>query len=146
MLPKTFRFVAVNNTGQSLVFDSLARLSVTYEAWKFNSSGALVYASEVTTGLDTFGSGETITDGSASDFGTNQDNSSNLNLGINGTFEVTQPNNSADGSVDLYYEYSTDGGTDFPGNRPEVDIEAELTLVATITFAASGVKATNFSI
>ncbi|KKL64496.1 hypothetical protein LCGC14_2164430, partial [marine sediment metagenome] len=60
MLPKTFRFVAVNNTGQTMTFNSGSRLAVNYESWKFDSNGALVYRAEITNGLDTFTSGETI--------------------------------------------------------------------------------------
>ena len=147
MLPKTFRFIAVNNTGVEMRRNNVDTLAVDYIAWKFNANGALVYSTEVTGALDSFNGGDRLSDGSASDAGADQDNSSNLNLGLHGVFSTIHTSGTADGSIDLYYELATDGGTDWPSNQPDVDVDTDFTHLASIQYSsASGQRSTNFLI
>ena len=146
MLPKTFRFVALNETGNDLHYNTGCRISVTYEPWKFDTNGAVSYGSEVTTSLNTFTTNSVLSN-NASITGSLQDNSSNVYLGVNGVFNVTLPSGSATGTVGLYYEWSTDGGTTWPRDKPEASVSDDLESLTTIPFAsASGQRASVFSI
>lgn len=104
MLAKYYRFRALNDTDQTITYNDAGRLDVTWIPYKF-TNGILVYGSEVT--QEIIASGETIA-ADAEDEGAVVDNSSDLYLGLKGTFQVIADLTSTDGTVYLYLEESTD--------------------------------------
>lgn len=102
MLGHTWRLQGFNDTGVSVDIDVQAR------PWKFTSAGALSYAAEGEVANLTASAG-------AYTSGASQDNSTNLYIGAD--FEVVfTPSASATGSVAVYLQHSTDGGTTWPSN------------------------------
>ncbi len=110
MLPKYWRLVAKNKTGQDLNYDSGARLAIRYAPWKRDPSGALVEGAEASDDFG-FGAGDTIVDASWKSMDASGagyiDNSSNKYEGIYGQLDVTADNASASGTVELFVEFST---------------------------------------
>jgi len=145
MLPQTYKFHAVNKTGAAInVATSGAENAITVDVlpWNFDSNGALVYAgSEVAAFAAT---GDIVDDGTEA--GSAQDNSSNLYLGLHGKATAKTNGVGADGTVDIYYEYATDGST-FPSDAANVDVEVDLSFLGSITIpAASEEHSINFEI
>ena len=141
MLPKNYKFHLVNNAGVLLDFDGgndLATIKV--QPYNFSSAGALQYGSEVTV----FTGSATLADGS-SQAGTAQDNSSSLSIGLH-CAALVQTTGAANGSIDVYYEYSTDEGITFPSDAADVDVETDLVYLGSISFAASGVHSINIEV
>lgn len=135
MLAKFWRLRMVNNTDQTLTYDSAARINIRMAAWKLGASGALSYAT-ITEDLG-FGAGETITAGSEVE-GTVVDNTSNLYYGIKGTFEVLADATSTDGTCDLYLEESEDN-TQWPSDQIDFDITLHMILLCRLTFSTATV-------
>jgi hypothetical protein len=105
MLGRNFRFSVNNQTG--------VNVDVTIQArqWKFDSSGALVYASEV----EVFNETGIANSTTAWTEDTAIDNSSNLYLGADLEVVIT-PASSATGAVSVQIQRSTDGGTTWPSD------------------------------
>lgn len=103
MLGRNFRLSVNNQTG--------VNVDVTIQArqWKFDSSGALVYASEV----EVFNETAIASSSTAWTADTAVDNSSNLYIGADLEIIVT-PASSATGTVLIQIQRSTDGGTTWP--------------------------------
>ena len=74
--------------------------------WKL-TNGALVYGTAIT---DDIGQTATIADDAETE-GDVQDNTSNLYLGVLGTFEVTHDLDAAAGEYRLYYEHCEDNSS-----------------------------------
>ena len=104
MLAPYFRFRVLNSTDQTLTYDDGARISVKWVPWKF-TSGARVDGSAVTQNTDFLNTGESIAAAAESE-GAVVDNTTDLNLGLKGIFEVTADLTSTDGTVYLYMEES----------------------------------------
>ena len=107
MLAKFWRLHMINNTGQTMDFDAGARIAIRVMAWKI-SSGNLTFDTVITEDLG-FIATNTIADGGIVE-GTVVDNTSELQWGFNGTFEITHDVDAALGSVDLYLETSDNDG------------------------------------
>ncbi len=130
-LPHTYRFKVLNSTGQTIATDSIF---VRARRVKFDSAGALSYeGSEATV----FSYASTLATATYQ-AGTTQDNTTNKWLGGDFEFTVTAPASSA-GDVVLYFERSTDGGTDF-------DDDGLGEVVAVLNFTTSGTKRVTFSL
>lgn len=118
MLGKTYRLVVLNESGAALT-----GLTCTLEPWKLDSSGAMVYGSEITvSGLSTTLANQTA---DASD---TIDNSTNKYLGFACTWGITV-GSSMSGTASLYLQHSTDGGTDWPdiiSSATPDEVEGEL--------------------
>ena len=129
MLPKNYKFHLVNNTGES--FDGTGSndtARITTIAWKFNTTGALVYGVEAT-GLDV----DTVVADSGNVGGSAQDNSSALNLGLHGKFTVDFLTGTPTGSMLGFVELATDGST-FPSDVAELNASRDLTSIGSIAF------------
>jgi hypothetical protein len=103
MLGRNFRF-SVNNQGG-------VNVDVTIQArqWKFDSSGALVYAAEV----EVFNETAIANSTTAWTEDTAIDNSTNLYIGADLEIVIT-PAASATGTVTVQIQKSTDSGTTWP--------------------------------
>jgi len=80
--------------------------------------------------------------------GTVVDNSSDLYLGLNGTFRVVADLTSSDGTMYLYVEESTDNSV-WPSDQADFDIELHMDFVCALqmsTDAADEGAAKNFSL
>ena len=63
MLAQFYKFVAVNNTGQTLTYNSNARLNLKVTPWYITpSTGLIAYAPDSDDDFG-FGAGETVADG-----------------------------------------------------------------------------------
>lgn len=144
MLAQDYKFHFVNNSGVQLDFNGNSaneKIDLDLLAWKLDSNGAKVDGSEVNLAY----SAADIADGGSAEF-TGQDNSTNLQLGLHGRFTVQTDNASAAGPVDLYLEYTTDGGTTFPSDAANFDPEQDLILVASVTLGGAQTRAVNFEL
>ena len=130
MLAHTYRFTLRNECGQTL-----AQNNATVTARKFKwSAGTKSYDASEDTDYTMDDAGG-LADGSY-DNGSTVDNSSDLWDGGDFVLSITAPA-SASGEFYLYYDVSTDGGTDWPTNGYG-------RLVAVIAFTSSGTKSTEF--
>lgn len=130
-LPHTYRFLTLNNTGQTV---SANNIKVNARRVKFNSNGSLLYEgaeSGVYTNVASMVNG-------VYNSGITQDNTGSGWLGGDFEFTVTAPA-SSNGNVDLYLQRSTDGGTDW-GDPDLAD------LVSSLNFTTSGTKQKTFSL
>ena len=103
MLTSFYRFILVNNSGQTVTYDSNARLVLHLKGWFINpSTGKLDYT---LLGPESFGfgAGDTTIDG-AEDIGSIEfDNTSNLFLGTQVQLDILHDAGAlADGTFDLY--------------------------------------------
>lgn len=123
MLGRNYRFVAANNLGQTM---DIASVVIKARRWKYNSTGVKTWeASEasIASNAGTIAS-------NAYSAGAAVDNSSDAYAG--GTFKLTVvAPASASGSVTIWLQNSTDGGTTWPDNGRGIK-------VATFGFAAAG--------
>lgn len=124
MLGRTYRYQVYNNTGTSVTF------TVKERPWKFGSDGALAYAAAEGAPISAASVG-------AATYGTSSgtDNSTTLYLGADVTWTAT-PSASATGTVALYIQRSTDGGTTWPTSGRGQQIGG-------IAFAASSAAVTD---
>ena len=141
MLAGKMQFHLVNNTGQTLDTNGIGPITVAFKFWKYGATGALEYAPTETT--LTY-SGADVTNGSDALLG-EVDNSSTLYLGAHGEFQCISPA-SADGTIDLYMEWATDGGTDYPSEATSAGIEEDLTYVTSCVMGASETKVKTFEL
>ena len=138
MLPKFYKFHAVNNAGATIECSTDHPnnvIEVFVEEWKIDGDGAVEYAGE-TTALDC---GTDLADGSAFE-GAAQDNSAELDVGLHGRLHVKTDATVADAKrVDLYVEWSTDGGTTYPSDSGDFVPEEDLVRVTGLTVDGSSV-------
>lgn len=120
MLPKYWRLRMLWDGDQTLTYNDGARIAVRCLPWNRNTSGIPVYGTVITEDLG-FGAEETIVDEGEVE-GAVVDNTSNLYLGIQGTFEVTADLTSTDGTAYLYVEESDDNST-WPSDQDNFQIE-----------------------
>lgn len=105
ILGRNWRIGAYNSTGVT------CNVVVTMRPFKFGTDGALTPAASELSAYSNASLATTVYSA-----GTNQDNSSALNLGADILVTVT-PSGTADGAVTIYLEHSTDGGTTWPSSR-----------------------------
>lgn len=131
MLPRNYKFHIVNNSGVTIEFstdDANNTFTIKGRGWKYTSAGALSYGSEQTCFADPTSD---LADGSSLEAASEVDNSTDLFLGMH--FIASLVTDAAtSGTLDIYYEYSTDGGTTYPSDAPDFDTEADLIYVASI--------------
>ena len=106
MLGKFWRLRMINQTGQTMTYTGAARILIRFMQWKL-SSGNLVYASVTTEDLG-FSSGTIVDDGEVES--TVVENTTDLYLGVNGTFEIIHDLDAAVGQCRLYLEFSDNNG------------------------------------
>jgi hypothetical protein len=146
MLAKYYRFWAVNNTGQTMTFETdgvgnAAQLNLRILPWKY-VDGVLTYYDAITDDLG-FSSG-TLTDGSSTE-GDVQDNRTNLYQGAKCFFEAKHDHASASGTVDLYMEESDDN-TNWPSDVANFDDEVDGMHAVSLTIGNDENHGANFSI
>jgi len=149
MLPKFYRFRIENQMGAQIDFSSDGANNsfiINAEGWKFDSNGALVYSSELNVFLDPTAD---LADAAAVE-GTSQDNGTNLFLGLN-CYAIFTTDCASAGRIDIYYEYSTDGGTTYPSDAADLVESEDLKFIRSIVHPGGGagapdVKAVNFAI
>ena len=143
MLNKFQRLRFINETGQTMTYNDGARIAIRIQPWKF-TSGALVYGTIVTEDLG-FGAADTIADNGEEE-STVIDNSSDLFLGYEGTFEVTHDLDAAIGVCRLYLEESDNDGN-WPSDSDDFVI-TDLRLIAVLPIDNSNTdksRSVNFS-
>lgn len=102
MLPRFYKFIVVNNSGQTLTFDNNARLNLKLWAWIIDpTTGKMTYTQIADDDMN-FVATNTLSDG-AEQLGDEIDNTSNLFVGLRVQLEVTHDEGTlADGNFDLY--------------------------------------------
>jgi len=139
MLAQFYKFVAVNNTGQTLTYNSNARLNLKVTPWYITpSTGLIAYAPDSDDDFG-FGAGETVADG-AEVLSSEVNNTSDKYLGAQVQLKMTHDEGSAaDGTVDLYLvsgdatgELETDA-TGYDGAETN-----KLQFIGSLTWHASG--------
>ena len=144
MLARNYKFHIVNNSGVQLDFstNSAAEKSrISLRRWKFASDSSLSYESaEVTQDASA-----DVANGASFEFAA-LDNSTDKYLGLHGRFRVETDNVSASGTVDLYVELTTDGGTDYPSDEGGFDPEVDLIQVASVTISGAQAREVNFEL
>jgi len=139
MLSKYYGFVVVNNTGQTLTYNSNGRINLKITPFYINSStGKITYGTTVSDDCG-FGAADSTADG-GEDPSSEQDNSSNLYTNALVQLEITHDEGTAaDGTYDIYYEGS-DATGDLPSDQSGYD-DAEtnqLTFVGSLLWHSSG--------
>jgi hypothetical protein len=147
MFPDYSKFHIVNNTGQTLPFQTTGtnNFVITGKPWKFDSSGVLTYGSEVTL----FADNDTSLANAAALEGAEFNNTTNKWLGMFCIAKlVTSAVATAQGGVDIYWEWSTDGaaGT-YPSDAAEWVIAEDLVRIRRVqTKATNETRSVNFRI
>lgn len=147
MLTDFFKFHFVNNTGVQLDFQNNSvneKIDLDYKKWKFDSNGALSF--DVVTNLAY--TATDVANGNSAEFAAD-DNSTDKNLGLHGVLTVQTDNPSADGTVDLYLDWSYDGGTTYASDAADFNPEEDLIWVASARIVGDGagyVRAVNFEV
>lgn len=137
MLPRDYRFHIVNNSGVTIEFATDAAnntFAITGRGWKF-TSGALAYHGSELTLMPTQSASDvadTISLVSDSDIS----NATNLFIGMHCTAALVT-DAATDGTLDIYYEYSTDGASTWPSDAVDFDAEADLIHVASISLGTT---------
>ena len=134
MLAKYWRLRFYWVADQTLTYADGARVNVRSSPWKL-SSGNLTYGTTITDDMG-FTSGTIVTTGESE--GDVNDNTSDLNWGIKGFFEVIADLSSTDGSGYLYLEES-DNNTNWPSDAADFDILTDMRLVGVVTLSTDAV-------
>jgi len=134
MLAKYWRLRFYWVADQTLTYADGARVNVRSSPWKL-SSGNLTYGTTITDDMG-FTSGTIVTTGESE--GDVNDNTSDLNWGIKGFFEVIADLSSTDGSGYLYLEESDDN-TNWPSDAADFDILTDMRLVGVVTLTTDAV-------
>ncbi|MBN1609241.1 MAG: hypothetical protein JW940_21605 [Polyangiaceae bacterium] len=121
-LGSTWRVYARNQSGESL---DAGDIDLEFKLWKYDSSGALSYSSEVTRSNNASIADDA--DGNCNGATGYEDNSSDKYLGLHGRATVTTGTGATDGLVELWLQFSPDGGTDWPISRQGVLLAVILT-------------------
>lgn len=135
MLPQDYKFHIVNKTGVQLDFSSNSaneKADLDFTKWKRDANNDITYDSETNLAL----SSDVANDGS--DEFTAQDNSTDKYEGLFGRLTIETDNASADGYVQLYAEWTGDGGTTFPSDAADFDPEKDLVLLGSLEIVGDG--------
>ena len=136
MLPEFYRFRVVNNTDQTLTYDNDARVELHITPWKM-TSGAMAQGTIISDTTSFLDSGESIA-AAAEVEGAVIDNTSNLYIGFTGIFYVKADQNSTDGTVDLYMEWSTDNSR-WPSDLADFDVTTDCMFLGSLTLSTDAV-------
>ena len=138
MLGTTYRFTAVNNTG--VTFGAGDSVTIKTKRWNVDSSGVRVAESAEATVASAILS--SVASGSSAS-GSTQDNTAAGTKWFGGDFsiDILMNTGSPSGSVDIYYDISTDGGTTWPDAG-----KGELVASVSITAASATHKHNQFTI
>lgn len=102
MLKRFYKFIVVNNSGQTLTFDTNGRLNLKMWAWIVDPSTGKITYTQIADDDMNFVATNTLADG-AEQGGDEINNTSNLFLGLQAQLEVTHDEGTlADGNFDLY--------------------------------------------
>lgn len=146
MLGQHFKFHIVNKSGATIEFSTDgANNTFTIKAilWKFDSDGAVVHSSEVTLFADPTAD---LADGNSLEAASAYDNSTNHYIGAE-CIAALLTDAPTSGSLDIYYEHSTDGGTVYPSDANDFNPEQDLIFVGSIQLGSTTEDRTiNFSI
>ena len=117
MLPQFYRFVVVNNSGQTILYNDNARLTLRETAWYINpTTGKIVYVPLADSDMG-FQADGSVADGSEIVTEDEIDNTTDLYIGAQVSLEVLHDNgNLADGTFDLYIS-GGDGEPDMPTSK-----------------------------
>lgn len=143
MLAPYYRLRLLWDGDQTLTYDNGARVAVDITKWKI-SAGVLVYSATLTDDFG-FGAGDTIADDGEEEI-TVINNTADLYWGVKGTLYATADQNSTDGTLYLFLEESQDN-TEWPSDKADFDIDADLRLVAALSFSTDAedeTRAVNF--
>lgn len=121
-LGSAWRIYARNQSGESL---DAGDIDLELKLWKFDSSGALSFSAEVTRANNASISDDS--DGNCNGATGYEDNSSDKYLGFHGRAIVTVATGATDGLVELWLQFSPDGGTDWAGSRQGILLAVILT-------------------
>jgi hypothetical protein len=147
MLAQDYKFHFVNNLGVDMDLSSNSAneiLTLDLQTWEIGASGLLAYNSEVNLSY----SATDIANGVSAEF-TGQDNSATLAYGLHGVLTFQTDDATASGTVDLYVEFTTDGGTTFPSDAADFVCEEDLIFVCALNIVGDGagyVRATGFEL
>jgi hypothetical protein len=146
MLAKYFRFHVYNDTDQTITYNDGGRIEVEWIPWYY-SGGAVAFAAEVSQTTDFLDTGESVAASNAVE-GAVVDNSSNVYVGLKGTFYIQADVTSTDGAMYLYLEESTDNAR-WPSDLDDYDVQEDLIFVTALeltTDAADEDRAVNFEL
>lgn len=132
MLGRHYRLIIVNKTGVTLVAAN-STFTINARGGKYDSDGALEYSASELNIMTDFGSN--ISDG-ASFSGGEIDNTTDLFSSLLCTAKL-ETTDSTDGVIDIYYEFSTDGGTTYPSDANDFDPEVDLIKVASMVLGTT---------
>lgn len=135
-LPQFFKLHFENNLGLDMDLSSNSAneiFQVNYKKHKFAATGALVYDGET---VLTFTASD-VADGVSAEL-TADDNSADLHLGLHGEMNFETDDAAAAGTVDLYIEWSTDGGTTYPSDAADFIVSEDALHLAALTIVGDG--------
>ena len=113
MLPQFYKFVLVNNSGQTVTFNANGRLKLKLTAWFITPATGKIHYDQLSDDDFAFVAADSMADG-AEETTTEIDNTTNLYLGLQAQLEVTHDEGAAaDGTFDLYI-----AGGDATGELP----------------------------
>jgi hypothetical protein len=139
MLPQFYRFIVVNNSGQTVTFNNNGRFNLKVTNWIVDpTTGKITYTQDADDDLS-FIAGDSTTDG-AEEKSDEIDNTSNLFLGAQVQLEVTHDEGTlADGTFDIYLDGGDVTGelaSDASGyNNAEAN---NLQLIGSLTWESNG--------
>lgn len=137
MIPNFYKFHIVNNTGVTIEFSTDGAnntFTITAVPWKFDSDGALEYGSELTLFADPTAD---LSDASALEASAELDNTTNKFLGLL-CHAALLTNAVTVGSLDIYWEWSTDGATGtYPSDSNDIIVAEDLAFIKTIISAST---------
>lgn len=126
MLPQDYKFHFINNTGVQLDFNGNSAnetIDLDFLKWKRDADGAITYNSGGETNQAY--SATDVADAGSAEF-PGVDNATDLFDGVHGRLTVKTDNATADGLVELYVEWTSDGGTTFPSDAADFDASRDL--------------------
>lgn len=120
MLAPYYRFRIVSKVPNTLTYSGGARVEVTYVLWKIGAISTLVYSAEVKVNTAFLNTGEYLFYQDQKE-GPEIDNTTDLYIGLKGTFRVVADLENTKGKIYLYLEESTDG-TVWPSDMTDFNI------------------------
>ena len=140
MLPQFYRFIIVNNSGQTLTYNSNGRINVKMTALIITPSTGKIAYTQLSDDACGFGAGDSTADG-GEDKTSEIDNTSNLYVGLQAQLEITHDaGTAADGTFDIYLDGGDATGELASDASGYDDAETnKLQLIGSLTWHSSGV-------
>ena len=137
MLPQHYKFHIQNRTGATIEFSTDGAnnsFTILGRGWKW-ASGAVSYGTEFTAFADPTAD---LAAGTSLEAASAVDNSTDLFVGAHFIATITtDAAAAATGMIDIYVEYSTDGGTTYPSDAADFIATEDLIHVASINCAST---------